>query len=41
MVEVTLIAGLVATVVGAIVVAAMLYFTLLSLRSDRHSPGGG
>ena len=36
---VTLASGLVATVFGAGTVAAMLYFTLVSLRSERHSPG--
>mgnify|MGYP001130762774 CR=1 FL=1 len=34
----TLAIGLIATAVGVITVAAVLYFTLISLRSDRHSP---
>lgn len=33
--------GLAATVVGVVVIATLLYFTLLSLRNDRHSPPTG
>lgn len=38
---ITLGTGLLASIVGVIVVAAMLYFAVLSYRDDRHSPPPG
>ena len=38
---ITLVTGVAATVAALLTVGAMLYFTLLSVRSDRHSPPNG